>query len=153
MRSMVERTESPLARWRRRRGRIVALALTAVLAVLAAPLRTALRVGCDLCPPDCPMHERHLAAGPHADGRTTTLHCHNAGHAPLAAGPENRQRLTRPPCANHTAIVSLELGPMLPPRALPLRSEARRALAPPPPGLADGRGADPPDTPPPLARA
>lgn len=145
------RTESALARWRRRRQRLVVVALTAVLVLLTAPLRT-VAGACDLCPPDCPMHARHGAAADVERRGAPRPHCHNApGHA--AKAEHHGPRLTRPPCGSQAAVTGLDLVPMLP--ASPPRWVASPATSGVPPrhAHAGGRTADPPDPPPPDARA
>jgi hypothetical protein len=145
------RTDSALARWRRSPRRLVAVAVTAALMLLAAPLRT-LAGGCDLCPPDCPMHVRHGAAAGAEHGGARRMHCHNAPGQAATAG-DHAPRLTRPPCGSHAVVIGLELAPMLP--ASPLRwiAAPRISGAPPRHALAGSRTADPPDPPPPDARA
>jgi hypothetical protein len=147
------RSESPLARWRRRRGRFVGLALTAMLALLAAPLRAALRGGCDLCPPDCPMHASARAAASDAHRDAPPMRCHNAGHTRREGDLARGHRLSRPPCGSHAALAGLELAPMLADGPLPWRVALQVAPTPQDHRLASGRSADPPDPPPPRAHA
>ncbi|MEO8602605.1 MAG: hypothetical protein ABI629_08520 [bacterium] len=130
--------------------RSVALAIMLALALLTAPMRGALRPTCDLCPPDCPMHREHGDKPKcHGDKGAAALHCHNAlGVRDAEHG--KHPRLSRPPCGNHGAIQGLALAPMILPEAircqLAPRLAAPRIAAPAQPR----RGADPPDTPPPI---
>lgn len=146
----MHRTDSPLARWRRSRQPLVVVALTAMLVLLTAPLRTVI-AGCDLCPPDCPMHAAHRAAARGERGGAPRMHCHNApGHADAS---ERGPRVTRPPCGSHVAVAGLDLAPMLPSNPPPWMVAPRVVSAPPPHVATGARGADPPDTPPPRDRA
>ena len=147
----MSRRNSILARWRRSRRSLAAVALTAVLMLLLAPLR-AVAAGCDLCPPDCPMHAHHHGAAPTDQGQAPHMHCHNGGaHHADASG--RAPHWSRPPCGSHAAITGLDLAPMLPARPLPWLVAPRVASAPPRHAVAGSRAADPPDTPPPDARA
>jgi len=145
------RTDSALSRWRQRRRPLVAVALTAVLMLLTAPLRTVV-VGCDLCPPDCPMHAAHRAAAQAEHDGAPRMHCHNAASHGSSAS-EHGPRVTRPPCGSHAAVAGLDLAPMLPVSPLAWIVAPRIANAPPRHAASGNRGADPPDTPPPDARA
>lgn len=129
-----------------------ALALAMALLLLTAPLRVALRRGCDFCPPDCPMHAAAHAADP-AKGGAPVMRCHGAERARHANEASHGPRLTRPPCGSRAAVVGIDLTSMLPSAALPWRDAPRVARAPDHPRTATSRGAQPPDTPPPLARA
>ena len=142
----MQRTDSALSRWRKRRGHLVAFALTAGLVLLTAPLRTVVG-GCDLCPPDCPMH-----AAQAGHGGAPRMHCHN-GSPQHAGASGHAPRLSRPPCGSHAAVSGLELVPMLPTGPLPWIVAPRIARAPARDASAGNRAADPPDTPPPDARA
>lgn len=138
------------------RGRMVAVALTAVLALLAAPMRSALRVGCDLCPPDCPMHDAtHRQEPKHGhDEQRPKMRCHNTpGAAAKPADDAKQPRFSKPACGSHVALSGLDTTHMLPASPPAWRVvESRGTLA----GAGDpthGRDRDPPDTPPPVLRA
>lgn len=124
----------------------------AALLLFVAPLR-AIGGGCDLCPPDCPMHAAHRGAADtqqHGKG-APRLHCHNA---PATADPATRApRISRPPCGAHAVFGGLDLAPMLPARPLPWRVAPPTTTAPSWYAGLGSRGADPPDTPPPDATA
>jgi hypothetical protein len=137
---------------------MVAVALTAVLALLAAPMRSALRVGCDLCPPDCPMHDaEHRQKPPHGhDEQRPKMRCHNTPGAAADdrhAADDRLPRFSKPACGSHVALSGLDTTHMLPASPPAWRVvESRGALA----GAGDpthGRDRDPPDTPPPVLRA
>jgi hypothetical protein len=135
-----------LGRWRQQRRPLGAVALTMVLMLLAGPVRLAMG-GCDLCPPDCPMHATHGEPGREAP----RMKCHNA---PAQAGADGGiPRLSRPPCGTHAAIHGLDVTPMLPASPLRWRATSPINTAPAHHARAGGRAADPPDTPPPDARA
>jgi hypothetical protein len=137
------------SRLRRERRPFPAVALLGVLMLLTAPLRVIVG-GCDLCPPDCPMHAAHRGAEAPRHG-APRMHCHNAP-ASADADPATA-RISRPPCGTHAAITGLDLAPMLPAQALTWAVAPRIARAPADGGRAANRAADPPDTPPPDARA
>ncbi len=146
------RTDSVLARWRRSQRSLVTFALTAALLLLTAPLRTVV-AGCDLCPPDCPMHAAHRAAAHVDHGDAPQMHCHNGGTTRQSAAGDHAPRLSRPPCGSHAAVSGLDLAPMLPAGALPWTVVPRLAAAPARDAGTGNRSVDPPDTPPPDARA
>jgi len=135
-----------------------ALAVLLALTLIAAPTHGALRATCDLCPPDCPMHQ--------VNERGKRLKCHGGDVAPkpkchggTGVGHDDAQaergtpRLSKPPCGNHGVLPGLALAPMILPSATSalavplLQAPPRSALAAP------RRGADPPDTPPPIRLA
>jgi len=133
------------------------LAITLALALLTAPWRAALEAGCDLCPPDCPMHrvagaEHGAAHAARGVDEAPKMKCHNA----VGARPDHDgdlPRIARPACGTHGARAGLALAPMVLPEAVGGRPlpQARRA-----PGGATrmpARKADPPDTPPPILHA
>ena len=134
--------------------RSVALAITLALALLTAPMRVALQPTCDLCPPDCPMHREHGEKPKcHGDHAAAKLHCHNALGVRDANAHARQPRLSRPPCGNHGAIQGLTLAPMILPDVVrwyvvPRTSDPLFAIP-----AAPQRGADPPDTPPPILSA
>jgi hypothetical protein len=148
----MHRTDSLLWRWRHRRRPLVVLALTAVLMLLTAPLRTII-AGCDLCPPDCPMHAAHRAAAHVDEGDAPRMHCHNGGATHRDGADSHAPRISRPPCGSHAAVTGLDLAPMLPAGPLAWIVAPRIAGAPPRLAAAGNRAADPPDTPPPDLRA
>lgn len=142
------RGDAILGRWRGQRRSLAAIALTAALLLLTAPLRASVG-GCDLCPPDCPMHAAHRG-GAHAEQQrhgTPRLRCHNAPAS--ADSATSAPRISRPPCGAHAAITGLDLAPMLPGGALSWRWAPRVAAAPPGSASSGGRCGEPPDTPPP----
>jgi hypothetical protein len=133
----------------RRSGDAVVLALV----LLGAPVVSALHNECDLCSPNCPMH--HHQGTP--NGSASHLGCHHAaasaarfGHStPQANGPT----VACATCGNHGLLSATGLPPMILPVASTLPTfdaprPARVLLA----GL-NGRGSDPPDTPPPIGAA
>lgn len=137
---------------------MVALALTAVLALLSAPVRSALRVGCDLCPPDCPMHDaalRDKVAHGH-DSEKPKLRCHNTPGAAAREEHGDSDRLPRfakPACGSHVALTGLDTTPMLPASPPYWRVADRRAAAPAAGAATSGRDRDPPEIPPPVLGA
>lgn len=142
---------SILSRWRQQRRPLAAVALTVAVMLLTGPIRLAMG-GCDLCPPDCPMHAAHhgaAAAREHHDA--PRMKCHNAPAQPDA--DSGAPRISRPPCGTHAAITGVDLTPMLPVSPLRWRAASPVANLPAEYALAGSRGADPPDTPPPDARA
>lgn len=142
------RTDALLNRWRSQRRPFAAIALTAVLMLLLAPLRTVI-AGCDLCPLDCPMHAAHRSGAPAAPGSAPHMRCHNAAATSDAAGP----RIARPPCGTHGVVLTLELAPMVPPQPLSWTVAPRVEPAMRDDVYAAHRATDPPDTPPPDVRA
>jgi len=129
----------------------IALAVTLALALLTAPMRVAFQPGCDLCPPDCPMH--HAPAGQpkcHGDHGPAALHCHNALGMRERASGDHSPHLTRPPCGNHGAVPGLTLAPMILPNAVCALIAPRVGARPLAQAGLARRGADPPDTPPPI---
>lgn len=142
------REDTILNRWRSQRRPLAAVALTAVLMLLMAPLRTVIGA-CDLCPPDCPMHAAHRADAAGAHQGAAHKRCHNAPASPDAGEP----RIARPSCGSHAAVVSLDLAPMLPPQPLSWLLAPRSEAVPHGAAALACRAADPPDTPPPDARA
>jgi hypothetical protein len=150
-----EHADSALARWRRGRGRLVALALTAALALLGTPLRGALRAACDLCPPDCPMHDGANGAAPdhRADAQRPRMRCHNAAPGGRDAVPAGQARFSKPSCGSHVALVGFDTGPMLPAGPLAWRVAPGQRAASADRCPAAGRISDPPETPPPVLRA
>jgi hypothetical protein len=128
-----------MAVWRR----AVALALAVAIVTAGAPLAAA-RDGCAVCPPDCGMHRKH----------SERLPCHQA--ATSGTRPERRAGcdpgLRMPGCGRDAGVLGIALPPGL------LAVPTRVSPLPPPPSpcaVADAatatRGADPPDTPPPIA--
>jgi hypothetical protein len=153
------RAGSALARWRRSRERLVVLALTATLALLTGPVRSALRVGCDLCPPDCPMHDtaqREKAEHGHDDQRPK-MRCHNtpgaAAHDDTTADAAKQARFSKPSCGSHVALSGLDTTPMLPGGPPSWRVAEARGAVDAGRDARLGRDRDPPDTPPPVLRA
>jgi hypothetical protein len=129
--------------------RIPGAALAALLALtlVAAPMHGALRATCDLCPPDCPMHQ--VGEG----GKR--LKCHGGagvGHDDAQA-EGGMPRLSKPPCGNHGALPGLALAPMILPSATSTPVAPLVQAAPRTAFTAPRRGADPPDTPPPIRLA
>ena len=125
-----------LRTWRR----IVALVTALTVAVPAGALAQALGHGeCHSCPPTCPMH------------RPGTPRCHEGMQA-KAPDRSPGCKLAQRGCGQHGGDRAFELPPaVLPPSELVL--EARPTAAPPLAStLPSGRNADPPDTPPPVAR-
>jgi hypothetical protein len=127
------------------------LIIVMVLALVGAPAVGALRNECDLCPPDCPMHQQHDG------GHASHLGCHGGGA--LRARFSARDASTQGPsvscatCGNHGIMPATVLPPMILPSA-----QAPSTYAPPRTvQLADAalssRVVDPPDTPPPIGAA
>lgn len=130
----------------------VALALTLV----AAPMRAALRPACDLCPPDCPMHQVRAAGKQlkcHGEAPAPKPKCHGAMGVRHDDDDRRTPRIAKPPCGNHGAMPGLALAPMILPGATITRVAPICAAAPAAAFRAPRRGADPPDTPPPIRRA
>jgi hypothetical protein len=139
---------------RRLRMSRAAVAVTLVFALLLAPMRVAFQPGCDLCPPDCPMH--HAPAGQpkcHGEHGAAALHCHNALGMHQRASGDRSPHLTRPPCGNHGAVEGLTLTPMILPGAVAWRVAPRVGSSHLAPAQLAVRAADPPDTPPPIHTA
>jgi hypothetical protein len=120
--------------------RIVAFVTALTIALPAGALAQALGHGeCHACPPTCPMH------------RPGKPRCHDGAHA-KAPDPSPGCKLAQRGCGQHGGDRAFELPPaVLPPSELVL--ETTPTAAPPPTStLVRGRNADPPDTPPPVAR-
>lgn len=132
------------------RHRAVAIALTTALLQLA-PVRLALQLGCDRCPPDCPMHLSAHArpASDHTDAPVPR--CHGSRQAPHADDSGNGPRVARPSCGSHATLLGFDLSPILPAAAPPWGLAPAIARAAEAPSAAIDRRADPPDPPPPLA--
>jgi hypothetical protein len=128
-----------------RRGTAV-VAVVLVLTVAGAPLARTARAaaGCRSCPPGCPMHKPGKLKCHEAPGSGTTKH-HGCG--PQGSG------LAAPGCDAGREV----RGVALPPAVLPPPVVSWPAPAGSPHRLRDAwvvvRGADPPETPPPIARS
>lgn len=132
-----------------RRDAVLVIAL--VLALLGAPAVSALRSECDLCPPDCPMHQHHNGApGSH-------LGCHAGGALAARLGqhgaPTHGPLLACATCGNHTLLPGTVLPPMILPSTLPPSTYVAAGVARFAEAALNSRVVDPPDTPPPIVAA
>ena len=127
------------------------LVIVMVLALVGAPAVGALRNECDLCPPDCPMHQQHDG------GHASHLGCHGGGalttrfsaHGAAAQGPS----VSCATCGNHGIMSGTVLPPMLLPNVQPLSTHATVRAARFAAEALSSRVVDPPDTPPPIGAA
>lgn len=138
--------------------RAAALVITLVLALIGAPATSALRNECELCPRTCPMHRDH-AAGAETGHK---MHCHAAQGTQLGTHHHGSQAraaqahcpsFARPNCGNHGTVPATVLPPVVLSAALLHWVVPTVQRAPVTDGGANGRSADPPDTPPPIDAA
>ena len=129
---------------RRRRWFLETVVVVLVLALPGAPIARSASITCNVCPADCPMHSK----------ATKRLKCHQSKESASGRQHEGCARspgISLPGCGNHGDVLLGSLPPAIPP-ASPLSwrmaSEETPRLAHVAPCT---RGADPPDTPPPIA--
>jgi hypothetical protein len=128
---------------RRRRWFLKTVVVLLVLALPGAPIARSASITCSICPPDCPMHGK----------AKKRLKCHQSKASPAEArhaGCARTPGISLPGCGYHGDVLLGSLPPAIPP-ASPLSWRMASAEAPSPEHAAPcTRGADPPDTPPPI---
>jgi hypothetical protein len=123
--------------WRRTVALVTALAIAAPAGAIAQALGHG---ECHSCPPTCAMHQ---------PGKPR---CHEGVQQPKAPDRSPGCKLSQRGCGQHGGERAFELPPaVMPPSELALEAAPMIARAPAP-TLVVGRNADPPETPPPVAR-
>jgi hypothetical protein len=127
------------------------LVIVLAIALLGAPAVSALRNECNLCPPDCPMHQHHNGVpGSH-------LGCHGGGALTARLGqlgaPTHGPLLACATCGNHGLLPGTVLPPMIMPAAQALSAYAAAGAVRFGDGGLNSRAVNPPDTPPPIGAA
>lgn len=131
-----------LARFaQRRRGIFRTVVVLLVLALPGAPIARSASLACSVCPPDCPMHGK----------AKKRLKCHQAkGAAAQHEGCARTPGISLPGCGYHGDVPLGSLPPAIRPASLLSWHLAMTDAPPVCQATPSTRGADPPDTRPPI---